>query len=154
MVVKGPNALAADLGTLVQQLLPWLSPQVLTISPKANNRKSSVVSKSTKSSGSKVSLVEPPSPHLSGHWAKHSAFHSFLSISYHSFTDGVEDIPTFPIAAIGPPILDCGIYYINRNFIKCWDPDTRVWEVVITFDPLDLLDIPFVKPTNVHFSLC
>lgn len=92
-------------------------------------------------------------PVLSGWWSTHPTFHGFLLISYSSFSSALANRPKFPLTAADPNSFDVGNYYISRKGLFSWSQESNSWDAEVTFDPEDLLDIPFVLGTVRYFQL-
>jgi len=92
-------------------------------------------------------------PVLTGVWLHYPLFHSFLTVSFHSFTSTMKGRPEFPIIMIDPSLRNLGTHYISVTGLYRWVQDLKDWVCQISFDAEDLIDVPFVHEGAQYFFL-
>jgi len=176
------GVLAPDLSTLFSQLLPWLSSPVLSSSapltatasdfpvqePPASNLLAEV--STTAFVVAETLPVEPAPPvapvvsdlptvipntdiPLLGYWSDHPGSHSFLSRHYFRFATTFEASPKLKASHFDPEAFDPGYYYINGRGIYMYDAKLQSWESQLSFDPVDVVNLPFLLDARRYFRL-
>lgn len=141
------SAISSDVSSLISGLLPW------TLEPApASGALASIDSDVLKSSESSE-VVNFVTPSLSGFWANNRDLHSFLVMSFPSFTSTSSGCPVFPVAAADAEAFDPGFYNISSRGIRSYNKDSVSWEPEIDFDSEDLIDLPDFPYPNLYFRL-
>lgn len=146
---RGPPDLQEDLGLHFQAVASLFLPDPsVSHSPPALTPVPTFHRSAPSPEGQPV-LQESPSVSLPPFWREHQNLHSFLLISFASFSPDVEDAPTFPHASLDSTY-PVGVYALRGLDLQIHG--SSKWKTVLKFPSVD---IPLIArpPQIVYFKL-
>lgn len=104
-------------------------------------------------SGASQIASNSPSESLPPFWREHSDFHSFLQLSFSSFSTVIKGSPSFPKASLGANYIP-GIYALSCVSLRRYDAEEKAFVRIIAFPYGGIPLIPSIpEAVNLYFRL-